>query len=461
MFNKSMQKTSLKIACWFCGILSLFLAVTARAEADPRRDLIVQAVEKVKDCVVNISTKTLVRVQDPFEEFFGQFYGNSQQRYRESFSLGSGVIIDEDGYILSNNHVIERANQIQVTVGTNLYNARLVATSPTVDVALLKIDPRNGQKFQAIKFARDDDVLLGETVIALGNPFGLGFSVSRGILSSTTRRPETDKGPLDYKDWLQTDAAINPGNSGGALIDIRGELIGLNVAVFRDQNAQGIGFAIPIKRVAEALSDIFTPEESNQQLWFGARISSNANALRVQNVEPGSPADKAGLKKDDTIVQVGTKTPRNFIEFVLEILSRSGRQADVPLVISRNGERLNVTVHLVPQKSVFNSDLIRQKIGATFQEITPDLQQYLGLPGQQAFIVAGVDPNSPAEKAGLERGFLINAIDGQRVGDLVEAAKLFYNKKMNDKLELSITAIRQVRGNFLQMQQGTVTIKVR
>lgn len=437
----------------------LMLTVTTHAQADIRKDAIVQAVEKVKDSVVNISTKTIIRTQDPFEQFFGEFFGHSQ-RYRESFSLGSGVIIDEDGYILSNNHVVQRANEIQVTVGTNLYTARLIASSPTVDVALLKIDPRNSEKFQAIKFARDDDVLLGETVIALGNPFGLGFSVSRGILSSTTRRPETDKGPLDYKDWLQTDAAINPGNSGGALIDIRGELIGLNVAVYRDQNAQGIGFAIPIKRVAEALSDIFTPEESNQQLWFGAKINSNTNALRVVNVEPGSPAEKAGLKRNDVVIQVGGKAPRNFIEFVVEMLTRTQKQADVPLVVSRGAERLNLTVRLIPQRTVFNSELIRKKIGATWQEITPDLQQFLGLTGRQGFIVAGVDPNSPAEKSGLERGFIINAIDGQPVGDLVETAKIFYNKKANDKVELGVTAIRQVRGGFLQ-QQGAITVRVR
>jgi serine protease Do len=457
-----MQKSSLKLAAWITSCVCISMAsMTHAAEVDIRRDPIVQSVEKVKNSVVNISTKTMVRMQDPFEQFFGEFFGNSQQRYTESFSLGSGVIIDEDGYILSNNHVVQRASQIQITVGTNLYEAKLIAASPTVDVALLKIEPRNGQKFNAIKFAVDDDVLLGETVIALGNPFGLGFSVSRGILSSTTRRPETEKGPLDYKDWLQTDAAINPGNSGGALIDIRGELIGLNVAVYRDQNAQGIGFAIPIKRVAEALSDIFTPEESNQQLWFGAKVNSNTNALRVVNVESGSPADKAGLKKGDTVVKVGTKTPRNFIEFVVEILSRSGKEADVPLVIQRGTERLNLTVHLIPQRNVFNADLIRKKIGATFQEITPDLQHYLGLPTQKGFIVAGVDPNSPAEKAGLERGFLINTIDGERAGDLLEAAKLLHNKNTDDNVELAVTAIRQVRGSFFQMQQGTVTIKIR
>ncbi|MDB6024431.1 MAG: 2-alkenal reductase [Verrucomicrobiales bacterium] len=462
-----MQKTFSKIV----GLVAVYCFVfgamrfTAKADTDVRRDPIVQAVEKVKESLVNISTKTMVPVQDPFQDFFGQFFGPSQrssQRYQESFSLGSGVIINEDGYILSNNHVVQRANQIQITVGTNLYNAKLIAASPTVDVALLKIEAKRGEKFHAMKFARDDDVLLGETVIALGNPFGLGFSVSRGILSSTTRRPETEKGPLDYKDWLQTDAAINPGNSGGALIDIRGELIGLNVAVFRDQNAQGIGFAIPIKRVAEALSDIFTPEESNQQLWFGVKINSNTNGLLVANIEPGSPADKAGLKKGDTVVQVGEKAPRNFIEFVVEVLSRSQKQADVPLVVTRGGgERFNINVHLVPQKTVFNADLIRKKIGATFQEITPDLQQYLNLPARQGFIVAGVDPNSPAEKAGLERGLLINAIDHEPAGDILDAAKILYNKKANDSVEFAVTALRQVRGNLFQMQQGTITVKLR
>ncbi|MEO5802746.1 MAG: trypsin-like peptidase domain-containing protein [Verrucomicrobiota bacterium] len=455
-----------KIKIQFLILLGVCLLAIfpAQAQVDIRRDAVVEAVEKVKSSVVNINTVQRIRVRDQFETPFGLYYGPEHEADRAS--LGSGVIVDEDGYILSNNHVVQRAAEIQVLIGTNNYRAELVAASPTVDVALLKIvKHQKNEKFHAIKFARDDDVLLGERVVALGNPFGLGFSVSSGILSSTTRRPETDQGVLDYKDWLQTDAAINPGNSGGPLVDMRGELIGLNVAVYREQNAQGIGFAIPIKRVAEALSEILTSEESNQPLWFGAKITSSAGALRIINVESGSPIEKAGLRKGDVILQIGEKKPRNFIEFIVEFLRLSEQQKtagekNISLTVLRGTERITSVIHLVAQKNVFNADLIRKKIGAIFHEITPDLQQSLGLPPGQGFIVAGVDPNSPAEKAGLERGFLIHTIDGEAPSNIGEAAKIFYKKKPNSDVKLAVTVIRGQSGNF-QIRQGVIIMKVR
>ena len=193
-----------------------------------------------------------------FRDFYGPYY--KRQPAKAQYAIGSGVIIDEEGYILTNEHVVHQANRIWVKLhdGREFQADRIVFTTDT-DIALLKIRSKPGDKFKAAKFAADDDILLGETVIALGNPFGLGGSVSKGILSSKNRRPPTAEGPLDVADWLQTDASINPGNSGGALINLRGDLIGISVAVARE--AQGIGFAIPIKRVSEALSEIFTPED--------------------------------------------------------------------------------------------------------------------------------------------------------------------------------------------------------
>lgn len=457
----SMSKTIKFFLALISGALGI---VSARGETDIRRDAVVEAVEKVNNAVVNINTLERIRVRDQFDTFFGMFYGPEHDADRAS--LGSGVIVDENGYILSNNHVVQRATQIQVVIGTNNYKAELIAASPTVDVALLKIVKRRpDEKFHAVKFARDDDVLLGQTVIALGNPFGLGFSVSRGILSSTTRRPETDQGPLDYKDWLQTDAAINPGNSGGALIDLRGELIGLNVAVFRKENAQGIGFAIPIRRVAEALSTILTAEESNQPLWFGAKITPSAGALRVSTVETGSPAEKAGLRKGDIILKIGEKSPRNFIEFIVEFLSYTEKQTvetprNMALLVQRGREQIPMTLRLVTSKSVFNAELIRKKTGAILHEIPADLQHYLGLPTDEGFIVAGVDANSPAEQIGLERGFLIHKIDEESPPNIVEAAKLFYKKKPGEVARLAVTAIRGQSGN-LQIRQGALNLRVR
>src|SRR6476660_7406985 len=191
------------------GLLAFSLPALA-AEPDIRRDATVAAVERVMPCVVNIATATVVEYQDFYQSLFHEFFGGNAgpRRQQAEYSIGSGVIIDEDGYVLTNLHVVRRATRIQVKLwdGREYEADRIVATENS-DVALLKIRCKPGEKFKAVNFAADDDLLLGETVLALGNPFGLGGSVTKGILSSKSRRPATENEPLDVMDWLQTDAA--------------------------------------------------------------------------------------------------------------------------------------------------------------------------------------------------------------------------------------------------------------
>src|SRR4051812_28572227 len=267
----------------------LGLCSAAASEPDIRRDATVEAVQRIMPCVVNIATETVVPIRDPLENLFRDFF-NPYYRNRPAdtqFSLGSGVIIDEEGFVLTNFHVVGRASRVWVKLANGKeYEAdKMVGTSFT-DVALVKIRAKDGEKFTAVKFGADDDLLLGETVLALGNPFGLGGSVTRGILSSKSRRPPTENEPLDVNDWLQTDAAINPGNSGGPLINIHGDLIGLNVAVYKE--GQGIGFAIPVSQVSEALASFFSPEVRHL-LWFGARLKAAPAQLTVADVQPNGP----------------------------------------------------------------------------------------------------------------------------------------------------------------------------
>src|SRR5512137_1535361 len=273
-------------------------ASAATAANDIRRDATVAAIEQVNPSVVNIATETIIEQRDWYEDLFRRFYG-VPSRQQKSLNLGSGVIINEEGYIVTNFHVVRRASRIQVKLWDGReFEADPVVATESSDVALLKIRSKPGEKFKAIKFAEDDDLLLGETVLALGNPFGLGGSVSKGILSSKNRRPATGGEPLNIEDWLQTDAAINPGNSGGPLVNLRGELIGLNVAVYREERGErgvGVGFSIPVKQVSAALSQFFTPEVRDS-VWFGAEFKAGAGPLTVRAVKPGSPADRAGLK---------------------------------------------------------------------------------------------------------------------------------------------------------------------
>jgi S1-C subfamily serine protease len=280
--------------------------------------------------------------------------------------------------------------------------------------------------------------------------------VSKGILSSKSRRPAREDSPLDIADWLQTDAAINPGNSGGPLINLRGELIGLNVAVFRE--GQGIGFAIPIKRVNEALSRYFTPE-GTKALWFGARVRAGASLLEVTAVEPASPADKGGLRAGDTILQVAGKTPRNFIEFMRE-LNAAGSEKPVALLIRRAGGQQTLSVRLTPERDFFNAELVRQKLGLQVQELTRELAANLGFPFFGGFVVVEVDKNSPAAEAKLEKYFVIRGVENQPARDLVELGRALHAKKAGDTTRLNVIAPPK-RGAFAGFREGSVGVKLK
>lgn len=456
------------LAVWLVVGCMLSVAPGARsqtAETDVRRDATVTAVERVMPSVVNIATETIIHIRDPFEDVFRQFWDpyHRGQPPNSQYSLGSGVMIDEAGYLLTNDHVVRRADKIAVKfcTGTNLYSATVVASDPKSDVALLKLNAPPGEKFKAIQLAREDDLLLGETVLAMGNPFGLGGSVSRGILSSKSRIVAKEGEPLDIPNWLQTDAPINLGNSGGPLVNLRGELIGINVAVLNEvagQRAQGIGFAIPIRRVLEALSDIF-PTEFVKTYWFGARVKVGTTPLVITSVQAQSPAGKAGLEVGDAILQVNGKPPKSFIEFT-DLLA-AGAGSDVTLAIRRGTARKDIAVRLVAEKTVFNAGMIRDKLGLNLEELTPQMAARFGMGASDAFLITGVQgDNSPAAEAGLQRNILVTAIDGQLPADLCAAARLVYAKKKGDRLQLEI-AVPQRMGNFNVLRQVVVELAVR
>jgi len=426
---------------------------------DVRRDASVEAVQRVMPSVVNIATETIVQSRDSMDGLFREFFDPYYRRRppNTQYSLGSGVIIDEEGFVLTNFHVVGRASKVWVKLadGREYEAEKLVGTSFT-DVALLKIKTKNNEKFTPVKFAGDEELLLGETVLALGNPFGLGGSVSKGILSSKSRRPPSENEPLDVLDWLQTDAAINPGNSGGPLVNLRSELVGINVAVYRE--GQGIGFAIPVKRVSQALSEIYSPEVL-ESLWFGARVRPGSPPLQVTAVQMESPAGKAGLRAGDSILQVNGKTPKGFIDLNRELLAAKDKK-DVTLAVQRGSDKRSITLRLVPEKSFFNTELFRKKTGATLQEITPDLARNMGLARVQGVLVGGVDNGSPAAQADLKAGMMVTGIDGQALTSIVSAAKLVYSKAKGDKVALEVIFPR-TRGGFIDYLQGTTELKVR
>lgn len=428
----------------------------AEPRDDVRRDATVEATEKALPSVVNIATTRIVEYRDPYQDMFLRFYGRRapvEQRENPE-GIGSGVIIDEDGYILTNFHVLRRASRVYV----KLNDGRVIEADPLVftahkDVALLKLRAKPGEKFPAIKLAKDDDLLLGETVLALGNPYGLGTSVTRGILSSKARRPVAENEPLSTQDWLQTDADINPGNSGGPLINLRGELIGINVAVYRESLGMGVGFTIPVKHVSAALAEFFAPEITDG-MWFGALVTGFNSPLTIASIKPGSPAEKAGLRAGQRILQVNGESPRGLVDFNRLLTANKDRTAS--LRVQKDGTPRNVTV-----KMVSFDELIRQKLGLELLNLTPQIAANFQVNPGEALYIEKVEANSPAEKAQLQPGFLLRAIDDQPTGDLLRAADALSGKKSGERVRLSVIVPRRLGNNYVEYRQGTAEAVVR
>ena len=405
-------------------------------ELDIRRDATVAAVERVMPAVVNIATRTRINHShdDPNQRLIDEYFGYSRQP-ESQISRGSGVVIDPDGYVLTNVHVVQDVDDIYVQFPDSpleRFPADRISLSVSKDIAVLKIRAPAGKHFRTVKLAKPDDLLLGETVLALGNPFGLGGSVSRGILSSKSRRSDasiTNALPgftrLDIPDWLQTDASINPGNSGGPLVNLRGELIGIAVAVLRPEvGAQGIGFAIPVKRITEAMAETLSGD-SIEGLWFGARLKPELNRLTVTSLQPGSPAEKSGLRAGDIILQADNKPAGSLIDFNRTLVA-AGPDRLVKLQIRRDSAVRSISLQLRDEAEFFNPTLVQAKTG-------------IGLklaPG--GFVISSVEANSPAAKIRLRPGMYIVGFEGVVADDLVALAKVAYEKRPGESLRFNL-----------------------
>jgi serine protease Do len=447
------DKMRFGLLCWVLSgaVLAEYSPAQAAASSEVRRNETVRAVERVLPSVVNISSKTVIRRRGFLFDWWRENWAPFYQELPPQYSAGSGVIIDEEGYVLTNVHVIEDATEIVVTLtDKRTYPADLVIGTRKSDVALLKIRAKVGEKFAPIRFAADDDLYLGETVMALGNPFGLGGSVSRGILSSKTRRSTAQDGILDMEDWIQTDAAINPGNSGGPLVNLEGELIGLNVAIYKE--GQGIGFAIPVKRVSESLGEIFTAE-TLRSLWFGAQFKATTNGITVGSVQSESPAEKGGLQEGDIVTRVNTIVPKSVFTLQREIIT-TGDKRDVLFQLRRGSATRSASIRLLPEESYFNARLIRQKAGFTLRPLSSQELARLGLSISGGFLIAEIEQGSPADHAGFQQGVIVEAIDGQAPGSIVSAAKILAQKSRGDMVRLTLIAPRPFR-------RATVDLKLR
>ena len=341
-----------------------------------RENAITRAVKEVSGAVVGINVTQLqqLRRRSPFDDplwrnFFPELYRNRTMR-RKVESLGSGFLISEDGYVLTNHHVIDKASEIVVTMtGGRRYNARLMGSDDESDVALLKIE---GNDFPYIEFGRSDDLLVGEWVIALGNPFGLFKlndtpTVTVGVISAIDRDwGRTEDGQL-FLDMIQTDAAINRGNSGGPLVNAMGKIIGMNTFIYtgsqHSEGSVGIGFAIPVDRLRELVTEIRETGRVNRDFWIGINDVRSLNpyivsALRLEvnegviitQIEPGSPAFRSGLREEDVIIGIGSRAIRNRDELVDALRNMDLKVgAKVEFTIARASDRQKMTVELAPR----------------------------------------------------------------------------------------------------------------
>jgi serine protease Do len=404
--------------------------------------------QRVSPSVVNIyTTKTIKQTpmvsplfDDPFfRQFFGAPYENIPRERREQ-ALGSGVIVSEDGYLLTNNHVVENADEIKVALADDktVYDAKVIGTDPQTDIAVIKID---GKKLPAIAIADSDTLEVGDTVLAIGNPFGVGQTVTMGIVSAKGR---AGMGIVDYEDFIQTDAPINPGNSGGALVDVEGRLVGINTAIFsRSGGNNGIGFAVPVNLARFVMERLITDGKVTRG-YLGVMIQpvtqdlakafdlKDASGALVGQVTEGSPAEKGGLKEGDVVTEFNGKKVTDSRQFRL-MVAQTPPNTEVKLEVIRDGKTRNVTVKLgeLPKEGLARAGGMQRGSsgdvldGVTVDEITAQTRRQFNLPGNlNGALVTQVDPTSPAAAAGLRPGDVIVEINRRPVTNADDAVRL-------------------------------------
>jgi serine protease Do len=394
--------------------------------------------------VVNISTSKVVRearMRDPFSEFFGRNgspfsapWGHGEGEPLTQRSLGSGFVVDAKGYVLTNRHVVDGAEQVQVTLSNgHHYKAKVVGEDGRTDIALLKIEPH--EPLATLPLGDSDQTQVGEWVMAIGNPFGLGGnSVTVGVVSFKGRTLDLSSHGTPV-DMLQTDAAINPGNSGGPLINARGEAVGINTLIVTGgaQQYSGVGFAVPVNVAREILPQL-RDKGHVVRGWLGVQVQgldedlakslkqTDTKGALVSNVTPGSPADEAGLKPGDVVRSVDGQPVETSSDLSSRVAAK-GPGARVGLDVVRDGadKRIDVKLGTFPDEDQTQAATGESHgtLGLALRTLTPEVAQSLDLPADaHGVAIVKVEPGSPADSAGLREGDVVVSVDGQPVADV-------------------------------------------
>ena len=399
--------------------------------------------EKSVPSVVNIASTKIVRLQEggqmsPFfmDPFFEQFFGQPREmpQERREQSLGSGVIVSPDGYLLTNNHVVEGAKEIQITLNDKReFDAEVIGTDSRTDIAVLKIDAK---ELPAIAFGDSAKVRVGDFAIAIGSPFGLTQTVTMGIVSATGRG---ELGIEDYEDFIQTDASINPGNSGGALVNVSGELIGINTAILSRGTGgnQGIGFAIPINMARQVMEQILEHGKVTRG-YLGAYIQtmtpdlaeafglSKPRGVLLHDVDPDGPAGKSGLQHGDIVLELNGEPTNDSREFRLKIAAlQPGTKVHLKVLRDKTEQEFDVVLGELPPES--EGALGQQEPaetalqGLSVEELTPQIAGQLNIPSRiRGVVVSRVQQGSAAAEAGINRGDIIMEVNRRSVSNVSE-----------------------------------------
>lgn len=417
--------------------------------------------EAVKPAVVNISTSRIIRApeerfhpffDDPFfRRFFGEEFGLPRiPRERRAASLGSGVIVSPDGYILTNNHVIKDATEINVLLLDNKrkkeFKGRIIGTDPKTDLAVIKIDAKN---LPTIPWGNSDELKVGGIVLAVGNPYGLNQTVTMGIVSAVGR---ADVGIADYEDFIQTDAAINPGNSGGAMVNTKGELIGINTAIFSVTGGyQGIGFAIP-SNMAKAVMDSLIKKGKVIRGWLGVSIQpltpeiakqfnlKEEQGTLVGDVFEGSPAEKAGIIRGDIIIEYegkGVDEPYKLRNMVAN--TQPGTEVEMKVIREGRVKSIKVTIGELPvETQALPSEYESALRGVSIQNLTPELYRQLNIPLRiKGVVITDIKEGSPAREK-LRLGDIIQEINRKKIENAREYEKVVSQIKAGESILLVV-----------------------
>jgi serine protease Do len=442
-----------------------------------------QISKDLEPSVVNINTESTIKPtrrrpgdqdgqddqggQNPFDDFFNHFFGGqggSNQGPIHERSLGSGVIVDSKGYIVTNRHVVDKADRVRVRLQDDppgvQHEAKVIGVDEETDLAVIKIDVNRA--LPAAKLGNSDSMQVGDWVLAIGSPFGLTETVTAGIVSAKGRNAaDLNMSNHQFQSFIQTDAAINPGNSGGPLVDMQGQVIGINTAILTDTSAYaGVGFAMPSNTVVSVYNQLIGPEHRVARGSIGvlfdaqqnpaiARMYGAGSGVTISSVQAGSPAEKGGLKIGDTLVSVDGKTVKNGDELVSEIASRKpGTKVEIGYL--RDGKKEQTSITVADRAKLFAARLGAQdednsengpaesKLGISVRSITPDIASKLDIAAGKGVVVDDVKPGSFGEDISLSRGDVILEINKQPVNSAEEFNRIQSTLKSGDDVVLLV-----------------------